>query len=193
MNMLLNKLPYSYSIMLILGFYGKFMYLNKGASTNCVSPTLPTWIWAMNFLFSTVQAVARSKKKKLERKGGWCQTISIVSAPNPTANSPMNQEKLWRQALTHLHVCFRRCYFWLEIMEMIKIESYPCQSIIWPWFTWGWIYRIENFRIENWWISEMWFFFQIGEFVLSQWKSGPNDEVARWNSNVHAFQQKTTA
>ena len=86
------------------------------------------------FLVSTVQVVARSKKKKLERKGGWCQTISIVSAPNPTANSPMNQEKLWWQALTHLNVL----HMFLQVLFLDRknhrnnknwvLWSYPYQS-----------------------------------------------------------------
>ena len=97
------------------------------------------------FLVSTVQVVARSKKKKLERKGGWCQTISIVSAPNPTANSPMNQEKLWWQALTHLNLfhMFLQGFFLAGNHENKKI------SAIESWISWGWK-KIEfvNFELK---------------------------------------------
>jgi hypothetical protein len=36
--------------------------------------------------------------------------------------------------------CFeylRRFYFWLENMVIIRIESHPCHTKIWAWFSWG--------------------------------------------------------
>ena len=44
----------------------------------------------------------------------------------------------------------------LETMVIRKIESHPCNPIIWAWFSWGW----HNFLfliLNDWWIGGMWF------------------------------------
>ena len=79
----------------------------------------------------------------------------------------------------------------LKTVAITKIESHPCNPIIWVRFSWGWNKHFFFRILNDWWIGGMWFvtfFFKwypiFEDSLQSQWNSFIICLLSFWVKNI---------